>query len=217
MIEKKELVKKKLVIFDLDGTLVDTLEDVVTSLNEALTVYNYQGVTKDYVKGYLGYGGNTLVSSILKFEEKHLVNEINNIYLEKYQKNLLNNTVLYPGVQNTLDYLENLDIKMAICTNKKSKFTWEIIEELKIEKYFEIVVSGDTLVDKKPSGIPLSYIFNKLSIEKVNTVMVGDTEIDYKSAISADIEFIYANYGYGEILKSLNKVNNFKELLNYFK
>ncbi|MCU4503496.1 HAD-IA family hydrolase [Acinetobacter sp. WU_MDCI_Abxe161] len=217
MIEKNELMKKKLVIFDLDGTLVDTLDDVVTSLNEALAIYNYQGVTKDYVKGYLGYGGNTLVSSILKFDEKHLVNEINNIYLEKYQKNLLNNTILYPGVMNTLDCLANLDVKMAVCTNKKSNFTWEIIEELKIKKYFKIIVSGDTLEDKKPSGIPLSHIINKLSIEKTNTVMVGDTEIDYKSAISADVEFIYANYGYGETIKTLNKVNNFKELLNYFK
>ncbi|UGQ25669.1 HAD family hydrolase [Acinetobacter calcoaceticus] len=217
MKEKNKLMNKNLVIFDLDGTLVDTLDDVVISLNEALGVYNYQSVTSDYVKGFLGHGGTALVSSIIKFEEKHLISEINDLYLKQYQLNLLKNTILYPDVKNILDYFSHLKIKMAICTNKKSKFTMEILEELNIKKYFNIVVSGDTLPDKKPSGIPLKYIVNKLSMESLNTIMVGDTEIDHNSAIAADIDFIYAKYGYGEILNLSNNVNSFNELKDFIK
>ena len=193
---------KKLAIFDLDGTLVDTLFDVTSSINMALVKLNLKEVDSDFVKNYLGFGGSYLVKAAIEKSQKsteELIQKVSDLYMHYYNQEMLKKSCLYKGVIETLDKLINSNFIIVLCTNKITKFTFPLLEYLKIKKYFNLIICGDTYPLKKPSPYPLLQILAFFQLEPDMAIYIGDTNIDKMAAENANIQFIYAAYGYGNL------------------
>lgn len=207
------------VIFDLDGTLVDTLNDVVSSVNFSLSNNNIPVMGMQEIKSLLGVGLEIMLETFLKKIEARnndfsSLEKLKKDYLLYYKSNPCSEVRLYPNVEPTLVFLQALGCKLALCTNKPYELTKSIIDFFEIGKYFSVVVCGDTLSSMKPSAEPLLYILDYLKKNPSNAVLVGDTSIDYSSAVAAGINFIYARYGYGEgvVCNPLFSIDSIDEL-----
>lgn len=208
---------KKLAIFDLDGTIVDTLFDVTSSINLALKELDLETVDSSFVKSYLGFGGKHLVNAAIKKSQeptKKLVEEVNDLYMHYYAQEMVKKSCLYSDVIKILEKLINDDFILAMCTNKISKFTLPLLEYLKIKKYFKVIVCGDTYSYKKPSPYPLTQILSFFNLKPDKAIYIGDTDIDRMSAEEANIQFIYASYGYGSLdCHKFSTILNFSDLI----
>jgi phosphoglycolate phosphatase len=197
------LEKKKLIIFDLDGTLIDSGADLTLALNSMLKKLNRQTFSEKLVHSWLGNGAKTLVKRALSGGveinenlEDSLFEKALQIFLQTYKENVCIKTSLYPDVIETLQLLEKQNKTMAIVTNKPFEFVAPILKTLNIDRYFKVVLGGDTLKEKKPSPLPLLYLCEKLQISQIEALMVGDSKNDILSAKSAKIESIGVTYGY---------------------
>jgi len=139
-----------------------------------------------------------------------------NIFMEHYKNNLCIKTQMYPGVKETLDKLKAK--KLAIITNKPFKFVTPILKEFKIDGYFDLILGGDSLDEKKPSKKPLLFACEKLNVSPSDTIMVGDSKNDILAAKRAGIKSIAITHGYsqGEDIKGLDAdfvVDDIREIL----
>lgn len=194
----------RLFIFDLDGTLIDTLTDITNSLNYA---FNKLGLEKQLaekqVKGLVGEGIGKLIEKAVEETkaggqkgEKKLVEDLKEQFLSHYRKHLLDNTDAYPGVPETLRSLAGF--KKAIITNKKTNLTKKILEGLDIARYFDLVVGPETAADRKPSPEPVFYVLRKLKMEPEEAVVIGDSRFDVETGRRARVKCVVAvTYGYG--------------------
>ena len=191
----------KLLIFDLDGTLIDSVPDLTEAINKTFNELGIDNVTEDEVRNYLGNGARTLIERALKNKnDQNLLQEALKIFKNHYKNNVCVKTSLYPGVKETLEKLPN---KKAIVTNKPYEFVGEILKTLGIDGHFEMYIGGESLPEKKPSPLPLLYVCEKMGFEPENSVMIGDSKNDIIAAKKAGIKSIAVNYGYnyGEDVK----------------
>ena len=207
----------KLLIFDLDGTLIDSAPDLHTSINYTLKIFNKEEIDIDTVRRYIGDGAKMLVTRALSGGEdvynEEEVQRALKVFMDNYKKNSCNKTYLYDGVKETL---EKLSHKKVIVTNKPYEFVEPILEKLGIKHFFEFWIGGDSLDEKKPSSKPLLYVCDKLNINPKNTVMIGDSKNDIFAAKNANIKSVGVTYGYEKNIKNYKPdliVNHFKELL----
>ena len=192
---------KKLLIFDLDGTLIDSVPDLADSINFMLRELGRDEFSQDTIRQWVGNGAVTLVKRALSGSVEISDNLDNyekaiEIFLDNYSNNLCNNTTLYPNVKATLKLLKDRGYILTIVTNKPYKFIEPILNTLEIKELFEDYIGADSLDVKKPHPKPLLYICNKLGIATNNTVMIGDSKNDILSANSANIDSIGVTYGY---------------------
>ncbi len=220
------LKEKKLIIFDLDGTLIDSGPDLALSLNAMLKELGHKEFSEDTIHAWVGNGALTLVTRALSGSveidttlKSSYVERALEIFLEHYKKNLCVKTQLYPNVKKTLQRLHKSKYTLAIVTNKPTAFVPEILEKLEIAAYFSLILGGDSLSEKKPSPLPLLHTCKELGFEREEAVMVGDSKNDILAANAASIESIAVNYGYnyGEdirISKPTALIDDFGEILN---
>lgn len=221
-----KFTNKKLIIFDLDGTLIDSSDDLATAINYMLSSLGRANFSLDTIHHWVGNGAQTLVKRALSGKseidptlDEVLFEKALKIFLEFYSTNLAVKTITYPHVHTTLDRLKNNGLTLAIVTNKPFDFVEPILSALALENYFELILGGDSLSKKKPDPEPLLYVCNKLNISTKQTVMVGDSKNDIISAKSANIDSIALTYGYnyGECI-SIYKPNaifdNFSDILS---
>jgi len=192
---------KKLLIFDLDGTLIDSVPDLADSINFMLRELGRDEFSQDTIRQWVGNGAVTLVKRALSGSVEISDNLDNyekaiEIFLDNYSNNLCNNTTLYPNVKATLKLLKDRGYILTIVTNKPYKFIEPILNTLEIKELFEGYIGADSLDVKKPHPKPLLYICNKFGIATNNTVMIGDSKNDILSANSANIDSIGVTYGY---------------------
>ena len=217
---------KKLIIFDLDGTLIDSAPSLTNALNLMLKKINKQSVSEDRVREWIGEGASKLVARAIfnkkdvKEEELIKTKEALNIFLDCYQKNLTKNLKLYSGVKEGLEQL-SINYKLAIATNKPHQFLDEILNYLKIKKFFSEVLGAKDNLEKKPSGKMLLKIVKSLQINPSSAIMVGDSKSDLLAASNANIESIFVTYGYNQNLdikdyKVSYICDNFKEVTKLF-
>lgn len=219
--------KKELIIFDFDGTLINSIPDLTLAVNKMLAHYNYSPLTIEQVTPFIGNGAKPLVRRSLEHSiqnkelSKNLLEEAFDIYLSAYKEVTCIDTFMYPGVLETLNYLEEKGYKMAICTNKPFDFIQPILDKLEISKFFKNWIGEDSLSEKKPSALPLIHLIkeNNTSIEK--TIMVGDSKNDILAAQNANTESIGVSYGYNynEKISDYNPtvvVDNFADLQDLF-
>jgi len=192
-----------LIIFDLDGTLIDTRQDLTTAVNEMLDYYGLKLKSIDEVTSYVGDGIRKLVERCTG-NQKIDIEEALKIFNDSYSLHLCDNTKPYPGVDELLEKLKNR--KKSILTNKPFRFTKTILDKLNLTHHFSFVVGGDTLNVKKPEPEGIKYILNKMNMNNKSTVMVGDGINDILTAKQAGIPSIYVSYGYSDITK-LNGLN----------
>ncbi len=185
----------ELIIFDLDGTLIDSRMDIANSLNYTLKELGLKPVTIKAVEAHIGIGVRGLIKDIIKKDDKRLVDRAFNTFLKYYSRHLLDNTHLYPSVEEVLTGLKNK--KKALITNKPIELSLKILEGLGIRGCFDIILGGDSLEVKKPSPLPLLKTIEELSTPKSKTLMVGDSRIDIEAGISAGVLTCGVTYGYG--------------------
>ena len=204
---------KKVIIFDLDGTLIDSSPDLALAINHMLTTIGKDTFTLDEIHHWVGNGASTLVKRALSgsakiassIDEKEF-EEALDIFLKFYAKNLAVKTITYPHVHSTLKQLKEHGYKLAIVTNKPFDFVEPILIELKLKEYFEFHLGGDSLKEKKPNPIPLLYVCEKLNVTPNDCVMVGDSKNDILAAKACNMQSIGLTYGYnyGEHIKTHN-------------
>lgn len=188
----------KLVVYDFDGTLVDTAPVVVSLLNQFRRTLEKAPLTFDKVIPWLSLGGLELTSKALEIDNLQLSKE----YLEKFRddyKTLPGDvSPLYSGVRSSLEELYNSNIQLAICTNKPRILVEKIIKALELEKYFSTIVAGDDLPTKKPDPTPLITCAERLGVLSEDTIFVGDSTVDQKTANAANIKFFFFSGGYDD-------------------
>lgn len=221
-----KLLEKKLIIFDLDGTLIDSGDDLALALNITLRELGRQEFSEATIHQWVGNGAQMLVkralSGSVNIDETinvELFEKALALFLEHYKKNVCVKTKLYPNVKKTLQTLQNRGYTLAIVTNKPIAFVPKILEVLQIEHHFKLVLGGDSLQEKKPSPAPLLHVCSKLGFTPKESLMVGDSKNDILAAKAAKIDSIGVTYGYnyGEDISVYGptlKVGNFLEIIN---
>ena len=192
----------KLIIFDLDGTLVDTVPDLAYSLNQVLAELGHPTQKLSCIMSHMGNGMHQLIKGVLSEVEEGtfnsaLVEHAYKLFLENYTKDPISKSKLYPEVSNTIEDLGRKDIKIACVTNKLGAYSKNILEHFEIHKHLSLLLSGDSLDKKKPDSMPLTYACDYLSIDKSESLMVGDSEVDVYAAKNAGMQSVYMKYGYG--------------------
>ena len=183
----------ELIIFDLDGTLVDSAKDIMIANNKTLEKFGYKPISFKSVKHIIGQGIRVNIRRSLKIQNvtvsKKKENEMYSYFFYFYKKNLFVKSKIYVGLKSLLKTLKNTNYKLAVCSNKLEELTKIVLKKTKLSKYFDLVVGGDTFVHKKPHPSVLNNIINKFKIDKKKALFVGDSEHDYHSAINSNINF----------------------------
>lgn len=182
----------KLIIFDLDGTLVDAYPAIIRSFNYTMQRLNYPHQSTLTIRRAVGWGDENLLKPFIKIEDlKHALS----IYRRHHKTALLKGTRLYPDVYKVLTYLKNKDYKLAIASNRPTRFSWILIRHLRLEKYFDYVLCADRLEHIKPHPEILNKIMRRFTVKPHQTVYVGDMTIDIQAGRRAKIKTIVVNTG----------------------
>jgi phosphoglycolate phosphatase len=186
-------------IFDLDGTLIDSKLDLIHSVNATLTEMGREKLSDEVISSYIGHGAPMLMSRALGgvAKEDELARGLG-YFLEYYEEHKLDNTFLYPGVTETLAKLSQQKIAMAVLTNKPVKISVRILEALDIAKYFQAIYGGNSFETKKPDPLGAKAILREFKVKNAgDSMMIGDSEVDIQTARNADMIATAVNYGFG--------------------
>lgn len=190
------------VVFDLDGTLVDTAPDILAYMNDMLAELGRPGLDSASIRPMIGDGVKSLLTRGL--EASGGVNDLDiealfHLYLERYTENPARSSKPYEGVVNTLDALQSAGIKMGVCTNKPQRPTDRLLSRLGLDRYFASVIGSDTLPVKKPDPVHLLAVLEELDVNPTRAVLVGDSGTDQKTANAAGTPCVLVSFGYTKI------------------
>ena len=190
-------MKPTALLFDLDGTLVDSVPDLQSALNVTLRHVGRRELTSDEVRGMIGDGARALVAHALAATGSPANPDLaHRRFLEIYQAAPAKLSRLYPGVAETLPVLQASGAHFAICTNKPQVATVAILERFGIAGYFDAVLGGDAVTFQKPDPRHLLLALDQLGAAPNDAVMIGDNENDYAAARAAGLPVILMRYGY---------------------
>jgi phosphoglycolate phosphatase len=184
----------KLILFDLDGTLVNTSADLTNALNYALKPYGLKELSVEDTIKLVGEGITRLIEKALINENIQQRENAIKRFLNYYSKHLTDFSKIYPGVPETLEMLHNY--KKAVISNKRENLSVQLLDNLGLLKYFNIVVGSDTASEKKPSPIPVFYILQQLHVTPDKAAIVGDSNFDIEAGKKAGIKTIAVAYGF---------------------
>jgi phosphoglycolate phosphatase len=200
-LELSPTMKNWIVLFDLDGTLIDSVPDICGSLNRTLAKINRRALSTEEVSSYLGQGSHLFMTSALRatgvIENERVITKLVNEFLTDYARNPVVDTVAFPGVFAALDELENNGARLAVCTNKPSHLVESVLNQLGLTRYFGTILCGDEVKNRKPHA---DHILETIRLAGGNAsssaVMVGDNVNDFVSAKSAGIPSVAVSFGY---------------------
>lgn len=191
------------ILFDLDGTLADTAADLCETMNVILARHGRRRVSEARVRHLVGGGARLLMER--GFREtgepasEALIDQAFDEFIAYYSEHIADHTVLWPGMEDTLKRLEEADALLAVCTNKAERLSRQLLEKLAIDRYFPVVIGGDTLPVKKPDPEHLFEAVRLLGGDRGAAVMVGDSEADIGAAKNARIPSICVSFGYTRV------------------
>ncbi|NIE97613.1 phosphoglycolate phosphatase [Acinetobacter sp. Tr-809] len=195
-----QLQSRNLVLFDLDGTLVDSAADLYRAMNLSLEKLGIPLVTEAQVRVWVGKGAAKLCEAVLEHLFGQVVAQqqaqLLSTFVEVYARELCVNTQVYEGVLPFLEYCRNHDIAMACVTNKPEHLARGILDILQLSPYFKMVVGGDSLAERKPHPLPLLHCVQAQNTTTSATLMIGDSSNDVEAARRAGIDCIVVSYGY---------------------
>lgn len=187
-------MKYTTIIFDLDGTLLNTLDDLADSLNYALAKEGYAMHTYEEVKFFVGSGIQVMIERALPQHAEHF-DAVYQTFLTHYEKNKTNKTAPYPGVFETLKLLKAKGVQMAIVSNKYQQGVTEICTPL-FGQYMDVMIGEQLGYAKKPSRDMVDLAINQLGVDPATAVYVGDSDIDVLTAQHAQLPCIGAAWGF---------------------
>jgi phosphoglycolate phosphatase len=204
--------KVRAILFDLDGTLIDSKLDIVNSVNAMLRATRREEMSIETVAAYIGHGAPRLVASVLGVEstENERATALN-IFLEHYAEHSLGATRAYPGVEEALALLKGNP--MAVLTNKPTSASLQILEGLGLAKYFQGIYGGDSFEKKKPDPSGAQFILRELGAVPEESAMVGDSDVDVQTARNAGMRAIVVKYGFGRYDSEANPADQYIDRL----
>ena len=186
--------KYDLIIFDLDGTLIDSRLDLANSVNYTRLQLGLSALENELIYSYVGDGASTLICRALGREPNEAeIKQALEIFLQHYKRHLLDNTVLYPGVREALDRLDSLTL--TVLTNKPVDPSNEILKGLGVQNKFAVVYGGNSFEQKKPDPVGIHRILQDTGISRERALMVGDSWIDIQTGRNAEIVTCGVTYG----------------------
>ncbi|UOA08183.1 MULTISPECIES: HAD family hydrolase [Methylobacter] len=189
--------KLSCVLFDLDGTLVDTAPDLVLCLNKALSQHGFMTVTAAAVKPCISFGAVAMINNSLhKSITEALRADILETMLDFYQNNIAEHTVFFNGMLDTLDAIEAHGLKWGVVTNKRERFTNPLMAALKLTDRAACIISGDTTGNPKPHVEPMLAACKKAGVNPQECVYIGDAPHDITAGKNAQMKTLAALYGY---------------------
>jgi phosphoglycolate phosphatase len=187
-------------LFDFDGTLIDSAPDIALALNQLLTESDRPELTLDQVKGLIGDGAPRLVEQAMAVTGQPVAGDdlarLTTRYLDIYGALPADPSCGYPGVAETLAALKQSGHRLALCTNKPAGISLELLPALGLGNLFDVVAGGDTAPRRKPHPDPLLWALDKLGCRPDQAVMVGDNGNDVAAARAAGVSVIAVAYGY---------------------
>ena len=201
------MVQKLTILFDLDGTLVDTAPDLMNAHNFVMKKFGYETKSTDDIRKFVGKGASSLIGRSLWGQAKKEFGQINSQikkkemvkdFIDYYGKNIAVESKLMKGVKNFLDWAKKNNISMGVCTNKQDYLAIDLLKKIKVYDYFEYVAGSNTFDYCKPDPRHLTNIIEIMQGELNKSLMIGDSETDASTAKSASVPFILLENGYTE-------------------
>lgn len=191
----------RLVMFDLDGTLIDSVPDLAAAVDRMLLEMDRPPAGVAAVRQWVGNGAPVLVrralagniehSSVDDREAEHGLDIFMRAYAESHDL-----TVIYPGVRDTLRWLQEQGVEMALITNKPERFVGPLLDQMQIGPYFRWIIGGDTLPQKKPDPAALLHVMQMAGVQPEEALFVGDSRSDVQAAKAAGVKCVGLTYGY---------------------
>ncbi|HAG19099.1 phosphoglycolate phosphatase [Stutzerimonas stutzeri] len=191
----------RLVMFDLDGTLMDSVPDLAAAVDKMLMLLGREPAGIERVRDWVGNGSRVLVRRALAGQLDHdgvgdeLADEALALFMQAYAGGH-ELTAVYPGVRDCLDWLRERRVKLAIITNKPAQFIEPLLEEKGLAGYFDWLVGGDTLPQQKPDPAALFWVMDKAGVAPSESLFVGDSRNDVRAAKAATVRCVALTYGY---------------------
>lgn len=189
----------QLIIFDLDGTLVDSAPDIAVALNRSLSQHGVAGASEDAIRDWVGRGPIRLVECALLAagaDVEALRQPVFEGYAHFYGEQLDTHSTLFPGVPEALRTLEDRGYRLAICSNKLFRFITPLLEAYGIAEHFQVLLGGDSLPERKPSPAPLLKLAADFGLAPQDCLMVGDSIHDVHAARAAGMPVVAMSHGY---------------------
>ena len=199
--------QKFTILFDLDGTLVDTAPDLMSAHNHVMNKYGYPTKSTEDIRNLVGKGAGALIGRSIwgqakkefgKIEDEKIKNKMVTEFIDFYAKNIVKESKLVNGVKEFLKWCKNQNISMAVCTNKQEHLSNDLLKKIGIYDYFEYVAGSDTFDYCKPDPRHLTNVVEILDGDVKKTIMIGDSETDANAAKAAEIPVILLENGYTE-------------------
>ncbi len=186
-----------LLIFDLDGTLIDSKKDLANAANAARGHMGMPPIGDELVHSYVGNGAPVLIRRVLgEGASEAQVQEALEFFLEYYRDHMLDFTALYPGVRESLDRLQAAGVSMTVLTNKPVRISQAIVNGLGVGGHFRQVYGGNSFEFKKPHPIGIETLMRECGIPAERTMMVGDSSVDIQTARNARVKACGVTYGF---------------------
>ena len=192
------LVERKisLIVYDFDGTLVDTLFDIADAVNLSLNELGLRTLSRATIRKYVGKGVERLIAQSIDGTGYMDFPRAVELFRRHYSENLMNHTRFYPSGREILDHFR--DKKQAICSNKPEDFVRRILESLKSLDYFDAILGGDSVGSKKPDPEGLLHLLDRFQCSPERAVVVGDSPVDIEMGKRAGVYTCVVNYGLGD-------------------
>ena len=188
------------ILFDLDGTIVNTAPDLMAAHNHVMRKYGHPEKKLKDIKSLAGRGAWIMMQRSFKIEinDEKIKKEMLNEFIDFYSKNIDKDSVPLVGVTDFFKWAKNNEISMAVCTNKQEKLAVDLLKKLNIYQFFDYVAGSDTFSFNKPDPRHLTDVVEIIGGDLKKTIMVGDSEVDAMSAQNANLPFILVKNGYTE-------------------
>ena len=204
---------KNCLVFDLDGTLVDTAPDLMMAHNYVMKKYGYKEKPIESIRHLAGRGAAAMLIRSIDSQGNLIKNnpidanthqQMTDDFINYYRQNISGHSQLRKNVISLLDWCKEKEIICAVCTNKREDLAIKLLKEINIYKYFDFIAGADTFDFRKPDPKHLTEILDILQIDKKNSIMLGDSETDANTAKAAKVHFVLIKDGYTE--KSLDSI-----------
>ena len=198
--------RKLTILFDLDGTLVDTAPDLMGAHNHDMKKFGYPQKSLDDIKHIAGRGAWIMMQRTFRDEikDEKLKKEMVKEFINYYAKNIDKGSKPIKGVVKFLDWAKSKQILMAVCTNKQERLAVDLLKKINLSQYFEYIAGCDTFDFNKPDPRHLTNVIDIIGGNINKSIMIGDSEVDSQSAYNAKIPFILVEEGYTE--KNINEI-----------
>ena len=226
------MTQKFTVLFDLDGTLIDTAPDLMNAHNHVMQKFGYETKSTDEIRNLVGKGAASMIGRSLwnqarkelkKIDDEKIKSKMVDEFVDYYGKNIAVESKLLPGVLEFLKWCKKNNISMAVCTNKTEYLAVDLLKKINVYDYFEYVAGYNTFDYCKPDPRHLTNVIEIIQGELKKSIMIGDSETDSESAKAAGLPFILVEDGYTD--KTINEIyhnhlikdfNNIEQIINKY-